>query len=81
MHSDTFYGDSFFDIAVWMQLTPNTSTPSLKVIPGSHIPYGGKYTVKNGEKKWDSKFIKGKNIGLAYDPKVVDYDSASAKET
>ena len=68
MHSDTFYGDSFFDIAIWMQLTPDISTPSIKVIPGSHIPFEGKYTVKDGENNWNSKFIKGKNIGLAYVP-------------
>jgi ectoine hydroxylase-related dioxygenase (phytanoyl-CoA dioxygenase family) len=75
MHSDTFYGDSFFDIAIWCQLTKNINTPSLTVIPGSHLPKGGRYQEReiNEEVGVFGDDSKGKGIGVPYRPVSLSY--------
>jgi hypothetical protein len=80
MHSDTFYGDSFFDMAFWVQLTPGIDIPSLSAIPGSHLPKGGEYKVKSAPPKMDPAHTKGKSLGLPYDPKIVDFDPKNVKD-
>lgn len=72
IHSDTFYGNSFFEINLWIQLSPSTMEPVLRFVPKSHLPDGGKYDTKRGTQHWDPALVRGRGIGIPYAPVTVD---------
>lgn len=74
MHSDTFYGNSFFEINLWILLSPHTHSPVLTLIPESHLPNLGEYAIKPGSQYWDSSSVRGKGLGIPYDPKTVNWN-------
>jgi len=74
MHADTFYGNSFFEINLWILLSPHTQSPVLTLLPGSHLPKLGEYSIKDADRYWAAESVRGKGLGIPHDPKTVDWD-------
>ena len=68
IHRDTWYGDSAYEVSVWIPLTDTDEGSALRVAPGSHLWPENKYPLES----YDTGVAKGSDLhakGFPYAPK------------
>lgn len=68
MHRDTWYGDTAYEVSVWIPLTDTDEDNALRIAPGSHLWSEKEHPVE----EFDSGVAKGSEkhaLGFVYAPK------------
>ena len=68
LHRDTWYGDTPYEISVWIPLTETNEGSALRVAPGSHVWSEKEYPVERFERPDVEKGSAKHALGFIYNP-------------